>query len=148
MTCNPPIYQNLQKFSKKRWFATHQYTKIAKILQKYVNFWPMKSMYQNCWQKPVPMSVAHPCIDICTTYPPPHQLLQLFIGQEFIFLTGTWTVLIYLHQQLQEFIDTHPEQGTGSRALAQAVDQTRANIRWIRDYEEEVQKWLEWAVTA
>ena len=45
---------------------------------------------------------------------------------------------------MQEFIDAHPEQGTGSRALAQAVDQTKANIRWIQDYEEEVQKWLEW----
>eukprot|EP00057_Strongylocentrotus_purpuratus_P032925 XP_789392.3 PREDICTED: aminopeptidase N [Strongylocentrotus purpuratus] len=51
-------------------------------------------------------------------------------------------------QELLDFIETHPDQGTGSRAFAQAVDQTRANIRWMEDYEEEVMEWLEWAVTA
>lgn len=53
-----------------------------------------------------------------------------------------------LTKQLLDFIETHPDQGTGSRAFAQAVDQTRANIRWMEDYEEEVMEWLEWAVTA
>ncbi|XP_041462436.1 aminopeptidase N-like [Lytechinus variegatus] len=51
-------------------------------------------------------------------------------------------------QELLDFIETHPDQGTGSRAFAQAVDQTRANIRWMEDYEEEVMEWLEWAVSA
>ncbi|XP_071489850.1 uncharacterized protein [Diadema antillarum] len=51
-------------------------------------------------------------------------------------------------QELLDFIDEHPEQGTGTRAFAQAVDQTRANIRWMETYEEEIMAWLDWAVSA
>lgn len=48
--------------------------------------------------------------------------------------------------QLEEFMADHPDQGTASRAFVQAVDSTKANIRWITSYLEEVNDWLNEAV--
>lgn len=50
-------------------------------------------------------------------------------------------------QMLEDFIDEHPDQGTGSRAFTQAVDNTKSNIRWINSYLDEVATWLDGALT-
>ncbi|XP_041463117.1 aminopeptidase Ey-like [Lytechinus variegatus] len=46
-------------------------------------------------------------------------------------------------RELEDFILQHPDQGTGARAFVQAVQQTKANIRWVRRYREKVHAWLQ-----
>ncbi|XP_072037073.1 aminopeptidase N-like [Amphiura filiformis] len=46
-------------------------------------------------------------------------------------------------QQLLDFMEAHPDQGTGETALKQAVERTQANIRWMESYLEEVHQWLD-----
>eukprot|EP00057_Strongylocentrotus_purpuratus_P033627 XP_792139.4 PREDICTED: aminopeptidase N [Strongylocentrotus purpuratus] len=46
-------------------------------------------------------------------------------------------------RELQNFISLHPDQGTGARALVQAVEQTRANIRWVQNHRDDVKAWLQ-----
>ncbi|KAK7497860.1 hypothetical protein BaRGS_00010994 [Batillaria attramentaria] len=46
-------------------------------------------------------------------------------------------------QQLQEFMRTHPNQGSGTRAFQQAVEKTRSNIAWMKQHYNTLADWLE-----
>ncbi|XP_071495550.1 aminopeptidase Ey-like [Diadema antillarum] len=48
-----------------------------------------------------------------------------------------------LLSELLDFIAEHPDQGTGRRALSSAVEQTRANVRWMEDFRPDVDAWLQ-----
>ncbi|XP_076438803.1 LOW QUALITY PROTEIN: aminopeptidase N-like [Babylonia areolata] len=45
-------------------------------------------------------------------------------------------------QQLQEFIQKHPDQGSGRRAFQQAVEKTRSNIAWMDKNYDILSNWL------
>ncbi|XP_046380097.2 aminopeptidase N-like [Haliotis rufescens] len=45
-------------------------------------------------------------------------------------------------KQLQTFVDTHPDQGSGKRAFEQAMEKTNANIKWMDANVQSVQTWL------
>ncbi|KAI8500624.1 hypothetical protein Bbelb_214420 [Branchiostoma belcheri] len=48
--------------------------------------------------------------------------------------------------QLQELIDfaaKHPNAGSATRAIEQAIEKTKANIRWMNDNEEVIYNWLQ-----
>ncbi|XP_019628837.1 PREDICTED: aminopeptidase N-like [Branchiostoma belcheri] len=44
---------------------------------------------------------------------------------------------------LEQFLTDHPNQGTATRAFFQAVDSTRANLRFRQDNESKIRAWLE-----
>ncbi|XP_078688075.1 aminopeptidase N-like [Branchiostoma floridae x Branchiostoma belcheri] len=44
---------------------------------------------------------------------------------------------------LEQFLTKHPNQGTATRAFSQAVDSTRANLRFRQDNESKIRAWLE-----
>ncbi|KAI8519879.1 Endoplasmic reticulum aminopeptidase 1 [Branchiostoma belcheri] len=44
---------------------------------------------------------------------------------------------------LEQFLTDHPNQGTATRAFSQAVDSTRANLRFRQDNESKIRAWLE-----
>ncbi|XP_022081849.1 putative aminopeptidase-2 isoform X2 [Acanthaster planci] len=45
-------------------------------------------------------------------------------------------------QMLKQFMEDHPDQGTGARAFAEAVAVIEANIRWVEQFYDEVEGWL------
>ncbi|KAK3602015.1 hypothetical protein CHS0354_027018 [Potamilus streckersoni] len=56
-------------------------------------------------------------------------------------LTSTFNTNFQL-QQLEEFKDQHPNLGSGTRALQQAIETTEANINWMKVNYDIVAKWL------
>ncbi|XP_060551724.1 aminopeptidase N-like isoform X2 [Ruditapes philippinarum] len=46
-------------------------------------------------------------------------------------------------QQLKDFQAAHPDMGSGSRAMAQTIENTNTNIQWMKDNYDTVKKWLE-----
>lgn len=44
---------------------------------------------------------------------------------------------------LQRFVNEHPNLGTGERAFQQAIESTKANLKWRNDNEENIISWLE-----
>ncbi|KAL3885524.1 hypothetical protein ACJMK2_025576 [Sinanodonta woodiana] len=57
-------------------------------------------------------------------------------------LTSTFNTNFQL-QQLEEFKDQHPDLGSGTRALQQAIETTEANINWMKVNYDIVAKWLQ-----
>ncbi|XP_078666409.1 aminopeptidase Ey-like [Branchiostoma floridae x Branchiostoma belcheri] len=45
-------------------------------------------------------------------------------------------------QQMQEFVSNHPELGTATRAIQQAQERARVNIKWRQQSEDDVAQWL------
>ncbi|XP_019622953.1 PREDICTED: aminopeptidase Ey-like isoform X2 [Branchiostoma belcheri] len=45
-------------------------------------------------------------------------------------------------QQMQEFVSSHPELGTATRAIQQAQERARVNIKWRQQSEDDVAQWL------
>eukprot|EP00058_Branchiostoma_floridae_P020053 XP_002605543.1 hypothetical protein BRAFLDRAFT_130666 [Branchiostoma floridae] len=45
-------------------------------------------------------------------------------------------------QQMQDFVTSHPELGTATRAFQQAQERARANIKWRQQSEDDVAQWL------
>ncbi|KAI8500655.1 Endoplasmic reticulum aminopeptidase 1 [Branchiostoma belcheri] len=45
-------------------------------------------------------------------------------------------------QQMQEFVSRHPELGTATRAIQQAQERARVNIKWRQQSEDDVAQWL------
>lgn len=45
-------------------------------------------------------------------------------------------------EEVQTFIDTHPNLGTATRAFQAAVETTRNNIRWMDKNYDVVKSWL------
>ncbi|XP_071955339.1 aminopeptidase N-like [Antedon mediterranea] len=45
--------------------------------------------------------------------------------------------------ELEEFMKENPDQGTAANAFSKSVSQTKANIRWMNSYLEEVFDWLQ-----
>ncbi|KAK3108903.1 hypothetical protein FSP39_018341 [Pinctada imbricata] len=46
-------------------------------------------------------------------------------------------------EQLEQFINTHPDLGTGERAFQQAAENTRSNIKWMEKNYATVKTWLQ-----
>ncbi|XP_066270940.1 aminopeptidase N-like [Branchiostoma lanceolatum] len=45
-------------------------------------------------------------------------------------------------QQMQEFVTSHPELGTATRAFQQAQERARVNVKWRQQSEDDVAQWL------
>ncbi|XP_041356302.1 aminopeptidase N-like [Gigantopelta aegis] len=56
-------------------------------------------------------------------------------------LTKTFNTDFQL-SELQHFMDTHPNQGSGTRAFQQAVEKTRVNIKWMKQNSNVIKTWL------
>lgn len=44
--------------------------------------------------------------------------------------------------KLHQFLEQHPDMGTGNRAFRQAIETTESNIRWMADNQKAVSDWL------
>ncbi|KAH3881112.1 hypothetical protein DPMN_005034 [Dreissena polymorpha] len=45
-------------------------------------------------------------------------------------------------KQLHQFLEEHPDMGTGNRAFRMAIETTESNIRWMADNQKTVSDWL------
>ena len=51
-------------------------------------------------------------------------------------------IFINLYFQLKAFGKQHPNLGSGTRAFAQTIENTMANIKWMKENYEIVSEWL------
>ena len=49
---------------------------------------------------------------------------------------------ILFYFQLRNFLDQHPDMGTGNRAFRQAIEKTENNINWMKNNKQDVSQWL------